>query len=306
MPQNRSSAALALATLALASFACVTPASAAPRQQPSTTAGRVKTDGNQRTETLDLTYVKPSEVVAALATGSKAGEGGAPPLLPAGLSRVSPDDAAGTLTVRGSAASIDELREMTRLLDVAPRRVRLNVRILRGTFTGKAVEAVTEVAAFTSEVTNNRAGESTAIGDGHIFRARLTPHVNGDGSVSLAASLSQVTQTDGHPLPEPPRAVHARIAGGGVALLAAGEPSGGTTTRIPITGQAGTVQLPDGRKPGPLYLLEVTAAVLEPGRPLYARREQSPPGGARRQSVPILSDLPIIGRLFSERKPAVQ
>jgi hypothetical protein len=123
-----------------------------------------------RREAIRVRYLSPSEVLAVLApvpvpgrparaagalqhlgvvtndphsggTEAAAGEAGAradamgglgPPrdLLPAGLTAIAPDNARRTLTVAGTPQAIEQVKEMVRLLDVAPRPVELRVKVL--------------------------------------------------------------------------------------------------------------------------------------------------------------------------------
>ena len=154
---------------------------------------------------LHLKFIKPSSLVSALvprATNAslldaedKNADSGAvePSLIPSGLVALSPDDVTGDLTVRGDKAALDQIAEIARLLDIKPRIVRLNVEIVRYLpGNGGAAPARRAVEATALLQTNQNAlCETTVFGAGRAFRIRIAPHVNGDGSVTLTAEMSQ-------------------------------------------------------------------------------------------------------------------
>ncbi|MBC8102237.1 MAG: hypothetical protein H7Z41_06590 [Cytophagales bacterium] len=148
-------------------------------------------------ETFVLKHLKPSDLVTFLSQGDTAtvstkpavsGNAAALVLLPASIRSVTPDDVFGTVTVQGAPDAVAAIRKIAVLLDVAPRPVRLAVRIIRYRTTAPLAE-VEEVASGTVETRSNLPVEVTTFGDRHTFRARLIPRVNNNASVTVAASL---------------------------------------------------------------------------------------------------------------------
>jgi hypothetical protein len=91
--------------------------------------------------------------------------------VPAGVERVVGVRSQNALLVRGTEQGVQALREMVRLLDVAPRQFRL--RLTAGSLTGEGQV----VNGSTLSVTDVRGGERLA--------ASLTPRASGDGRVEV-------------------------------------------------------------------------------------------------------------------------
>lgn len=191
-----------LTTIA-ALLSCLTPAFASGGQTPTAPI--------LIEETFVLKHLKPSALVTFLAQVDKApAKTGAPavtapptpPLLPASIKSVTPDDVFNTVTIQGAPDAITAIRKVAALLDVPPQPVRLTVRIIRyrsaaaqkRAGTGSAPLAdVEEVASGIVETTTNAPVEMTTYGDRHTFRARLIPHINNRTSITVAADLQVAT-----------------------------------------------------------------------------------------------------------------
>lgn len=170
------------------------PAAGSPAKQKVTSA------------TIPLRFCPPSAVVKAVVwpdaamAGHPASISRPRSLVPAGVSALTPDDVQKTLTVRGTPAGIAELRKIVRLLDVEPRALRLEVRVLRSRDPAPAADRPLDeehamngammVTGGMAQTTNNRPVEIDVLGDGQGFRIELVPHVNGDDSVSLLARVA--------------------------------------------------------------------------------------------------------------------
>jgi hypothetical protein len=99
------------------------------------------------------------------------------------------DPARNELVVKGNAGSIEELREIVRLLDVSPARLRIKSRILRIRQQGgkTAYEPLTETVSLTA----NNAPIAMSVGD-EIWdqTATILPRINGDGSITLRVDFA--------------------------------------------------------------------------------------------------------------------
>ncbi|WP_394796033.1 hypothetical protein [Armatimonas sp.] len=92
-------------------------------------------------------------------------------LLPSGLESLSPDNLKQELAAQGDPKALDELRELIRLLDTKARDVTLTLSVDSSTATVQA--------------TNNNSARLTVVSQGKLYSLDVTPHINGDGSVSL-------------------------------------------------------------------------------------------------------------------------
>lgn len=150
-----------------------------------------------RTEKISTHWIKPSAFVDRMATpGALVLQGTSvfspPAPLPEGVDGMSLDDAAMTLTVRGTAGSIAEVRSLLRFLDVPPRAVRLQVRLLRFRFpAGNGAPGVEALSTVTTRATNAVPVHLSAVGERRIFRMRVQPQINGDGSVMVHLEMQE-------------------------------------------------------------------------------------------------------------------
>ena len=145
-----------------------------------------------------LRFIKPSEFMAQLAPGDRADRPVIASLVPIGITSLSPDDTKNSLTITGTPEAVRQIEEIVRLLDVKPREVRLQVRILRAPIMANiAPEAELPesrvVATADAVVRNNAPLNLHAVGEGQLFRVFVTPHINGDRSITLSAELSEVS-----------------------------------------------------------------------------------------------------------------
>lgn len=175
MPGRRPNA-FVLFVIPLAVTAALTPAGGA-LARPTATG---QTAAPIRTERIPLRFVRPSEMIAALRA--------APNGLPAGTANLTPNDRDNTLSVRGSDVAIARVKELAALLDVAPRTVLVKLRLVRVWFVddGKMQEDTLSAPVITT--TNNRPAAISVSGRGG-YAVALTPRVNGDGSITLTATL---------------------------------------------------------------------------------------------------------------------
>ena len=150
-----------------------------------------------RTETVSTHWIKPSAFVDRMATpGAFILRGTSilspPAPLPEGVDRMSLDDTAMTLTVRGTAGSIAEVRSLLRFLDVPPRAVRLQVRLLRFRFpAGGGTPGVEALSTVTTRATNTVPLPVSVVGERRAFQMRVQPHINGDGSVTVFLEMQE-------------------------------------------------------------------------------------------------------------------
>jgi hypothetical protein len=96
-------------------------------------------------------------------------------LIPSGVESLSPDNLKQELTVRAELGAIAELEALQRLLDV-------KVRELSITLTVDSSKATTR--AF-----NNAPALLSALAQGKAYALQVTPHLNGNNTISLAISI---------------------------------------------------------------------------------------------------------------------
>jgi hypothetical protein len=167
--------------------------------------------------------VRASDLVRLLETA-------APPrqasVLPRGVERVIPDDRAMTLTVRGTAKAVAEVKQMIGLLDVTPRETLVKLRVVRVRFAPGGGREEETLGTPVVSTLNNKTARVAVSGGLQDWSVEVTPHINGDGSISLLAKLNL-----------------SRIASSPREALTTGEqyrrvPAGKTARLAPITDSA--------------------------------------------------------------------
>ncbi|WP_309708349.1 hypothetical protein [Armatimonas sp.] len=96
-------------------------------------------------------------------------------LIPSGVESLSPDNLAQELTVRAEPRAIAEIEALQRLLDV-------KIRELGITFTVDSSKAATRTF-------NNAPTLLSVLAQGKAYALQVTPHLNGNNTVSLAISI---------------------------------------------------------------------------------------------------------------------
>jgi hypothetical protein len=93
------------------------------------------------------------------------------------------------LILVGSRNSVDQAREILRLLDVAPKRILLDVRLVRIRRDGANVteETLSELKTLAS---NNRTLAITGSDETWESEAKILPRINGDDTISLRVWIS--------------------------------------------------------------------------------------------------------------------
>jgi type II secretory pathway component GspD/PulD (secretin) len=141
-----------------------------------------------------IKHVRPSKLLGSI-MGSptdsriavKLVEGENKGVLPPGITNISADDAASTLTIEGSPKSVEELKEIVSLFDIVPRRIA--VRIIIQSPIDKYDSTTT------TEINNN--SQWRIRDDVTGIDLRMTPRINGDGTVTGSLDLdsdSRLTQ----------------------------------------------------------------------------------------------------------------
>lgn len=134
---------------------------------------------------LPLAQIKPTELLQMLLDTKEQN------LLPSGITMISPDDEKQFLAVKGTTEAVNTLREIARLVDVPKRTMRLEARILlQNPLAGEKGPKPEVVATATMVLTNNREGEAFLVGQGRAFRFQMTPHLNGDGSITISTRFA--------------------------------------------------------------------------------------------------------------------
>jgi ribosomal protein S8E len=101
-------------------------------------------------------------------------------LLPPQIESISPDNLRQELTVTGDSKALAELTELHRLLDIKHKELTLTLTV--------------DSAQATAQTQNNTPTLLSVLVRGKLYTVEVTPHVNGDGSISSNIVLS--TQED--------------------------------------------------------------------------------------------------------------
>lgn len=152
------------------------------------------------TEKVPLRFVKPSQVVqfltqppaATISNGSttRTVPTGEEPPLPPGVERLTPNDRAMTLTVRGTNQAVSQVKEMVRLLDVQPRTAGLQVRVVRVQVSADGKVQELPGIPLAVQAVNNTPSTALVTAERNRFQVVVTPRINGDDSVSLQMQLN--------------------------------------------------------------------------------------------------------------------
>lgn len=146
------------------------------------------------TEAVKLRFLKPSEFVRFLMRPIDGGKPGADNRsFVTGFKQFVPNDVNSTVTVSGSADKLQEYKALVAFMDVAPRTLRMKIRLLRYEFAADAKLSdepkTTEVASTEADAINNTPVELSLVAGEAMFYGNIVPHVNGDGSVSLGTKM---------------------------------------------------------------------------------------------------------------------
>lgn len=153
------------------------------------------------TESVKLRYQKPSELVRFIMRPDlTAKPGTANRSFVTGLKQFVPNDVAGTVTVSGSAETLKEYKAIITFLDVAPRTLRLKIRLLHYEFAADTkpgdAPRVTELANTEADTVSNTPVELSLVAGEALLYGNIVPHVNGDGSVSLGTKMRITTEPE--------------------------------------------------------------------------------------------------------------
>ncbi|MES2465436.1 MAG: hypothetical protein V4671_33125 [Armatimonadota bacterium] len=156
------------------------------------------------TETLRLTHAVPSEVIKTLRQDIL-DPGTAQPksAIPAGIVRISQDNAGKSITVRGSAKAIADLTAMIRLLDVKPRYLEVKMRLIEIRLTPDGTRKETLLQAPSLVTRNNVSARVSLVSSlQRSMSFSVAPHLNGDGTISLSSTLGVRHATSSGPPPQ--------------------------------------------------------------------------------------------------------
>jgi len=186
--RSQSTALLCLTAVAAAfsSFAVLLPTACAapPRQQPPAAAPAPSATDESL---ILLKHTKPQQIIPLL---KRSGGKGSPAGLPEGIVSIAPYADKPALRVRGNAEGIDTLRGLVSLLDVEPRRVQLQVRVLRARFGSDGSRQETTITTRTSAVVSNHPLSLPIPPEsGRVFSLAITPRLTDDGRVATIAKF---------------------------------------------------------------------------------------------------------------------
>lgn len=139
---------------------------------------------------LPLTQMRPTELMQILAGMNDS------ILISGSIQTISPNDDKRYLLVEGTPEGVNRLREIIRLLDVSQKTLKLEARILLQNPTeGASKPMPAKVATAIMEIENNRLSDVVLVGQGRVFRFQMTPHMNGDGTVTLFTRFADARVT---------------------------------------------------------------------------------------------------------------
>ena len=146
------------------------------------------------TKKLSLKYRLPSEAVRLIKENVvPVGVEQPTPKLPEGITELVPDDTDNTVAVRGTPTAVRELEAMIRLLDVKPRHVKVEMRLIEIRLADDGTRKETLLQSPIISTTNNTEAMISFRTSGEIrsgTKILLTPHLNGDDSITLQLSLA--------------------------------------------------------------------------------------------------------------------
>jgi hypothetical protein len=167
------------------------------------------------TEVITLNFMKPTNFLKCLEETGGSGffttQAGtatvetekAKSLMPAGVSSSVPNNEAKTITLTGTKSAIEEVKHIARLLDVRPWQIGMKVRLVETRIDSSRRRTRSIIQTSTLMTTNNRpvqtaitTAEGGDIPEFSLLSLQLTPHVNGDNSLSLLANLQRTGNSD--------------------------------------------------------------------------------------------------------------
>lgn len=118
------------------------------------------------TQTFALKYTTPAAVASMLSDDTKL-------MLPDGIDSMTLELKKSALTFAGTPEALEQVGSLLKLLDVPTKKVKVTLRIVQGQ----------KQATVSTEAKNNKRCQ---VADPGRYEFTLMPHINGDGSVSLA------------------------------------------------------------------------------------------------------------------------
>lgn len=141
-------------------------------------------------ETVQLRYLKPSAAARNLnqVLGGPSTSSGT--FIHPGIADLTPNDGDSTLIIAGTSSAVGEVKTLLRLLDVRPRRVQVKTRLFEVRFPRVGVPRETLISSSTFTGNNNETVSLSVRSPSEPgMNIEVTPHINGDNSISLAAAL---------------------------------------------------------------------------------------------------------------------
>jgi hypothetical protein len=144
-----------------------------------------------KTQQISLKYIKPT-TLSRLFFGAKKEE----ILVPKDLTTLIPNDGDACLVAMGTPESIEELKNLVRLLDVEPTVISAKVRLLQRTTDSNQA---TTLAQFSLSLINNTPTVMDLLLEGEHLNLSFTAHVSGDASVSwsIVTKSAEMEGTEG-------------------------------------------------------------------------------------------------------------
>lgn len=130
-----------------------------------------------------LRYMTPSTFITVLRSFSAE----SPNLVPKGVTSLGPDDLNHGLLVKADEDGMAKLEELIRLMDVPNSSIRFVLRLMRTTDNPRSAPQV--LATAVGETRNNNPRHMPVLAEGKFADLTVTPHVNGDGSISVAVEM---------------------------------------------------------------------------------------------------------------------
>lgn len=180
--------------------------------------------------------------------------------LSAPLPTMRSDLKSNALIVSGTPEEIKDLREIIRLLDITPKRLRVSIRLYRvRQVNGRDVD---ELVAENVSVTANNAPAAIGVGDESWDQTiSVTPRLNGEGSVTLRFDFAFAVGTEVKQRLEP---FVRRVGSGKIVSITYSDMPEGATYATADDGVAKSIRIAGGR---PKYRIEAGAMEVLPDLP---------------------------------------
>jgi hypothetical protein len=148
-------------------------------------------------ETIRFEYVTPSEALKSVSEGGGSTSSTSEAALPQGMKEITPNDGEKTLVLSGTPSAVAEMKTLLRLFDVKPRLVKVRTRLIEVQTSKDFSQRESVVQSFVFTRNNNLTTKKVFdLGESQDIQLVMTPHINGDDSISLAMEITLHKQSN--------------------------------------------------------------------------------------------------------------